>query len=178
MRPALRDVPSTKQGNAHNAMPDHERDYRPLLLGERKELRCKLTHHVAVERDPVRDPESIEDRKQCQRVFQRLSERFGSFDQQTCPLRSRLSFRRRKPFDMDEWGYERDLKLDLLTTQGWRARQGLNLTEGMRELLYGFNHRRARQRSLSRCAPQRRSFLDQARLGAVTRQQFRLGFGD
>jgi hypothetical protein len=29
-----------------------------------------------------------------QRVFRRLSERLGLFDQQTCPLRSRLGFRR------------------------------------------------------------------------------------
>ena len=110
-------------------MPDHERDCRPLLLGERQELRRKLARRVAVERDNVRDPEAVEDREQQQRVFGRLSERFGLFDQQTCPFRSRLSFRRSIPFDMHEWGYERDLKLDLLATQRGRGGQGRDLVE-------------------------------------------------
>ena len=78
---------------------------RPLLLGERQELRRKLTHYVAVERHVVRDPEAVEDREQQQRVFGRLSERFSLFDQQTCSLRSRLGFRRCIPFDMDERRY-------------------------------------------------------------------------
>ena len=75
-------------------MPNHERNGRPLLLGERQELRRKLAHHVAVERHIVRDPEAEEDRKQQQRVFGRFAQRFSLFDQQTCPLRSRLGFRR------------------------------------------------------------------------------------
>ena len=81
-------------------MPDHQRDGRPLLLGERQELRRKLAHRVAIERDIVRDPEAVEDREQQQRVFGRLSERFSLLDQQTCPLYSCLGFRRRVPFDM------------------------------------------------------------------------------
>ena len=56
-------------------MPDHERDRRPLLLGERQKLRRKLAHDVAVECHKVRDPETVEDREQQQRVFGRLSER-------------------------------------------------------------------------------------------------------
>ena len=103
MRSPLRDVSRIRQGDAHEAMPDHERDCRPLLLGERQELRRKLAHHVAVERHIVRDPEAVEDREQQQRVFGRLSERFSLFDQQTCLLHSRLGFRRGIPFDMDEW---------------------------------------------------------------------------
>ena len=94
MRSAFRDVSRMQQGHAHEAMPDHERDCRPLLLGERQELRRKLAHHIAVERHIVRDPEAVEDREQQQRVFGRLSERFSLFDQQTRPLRSRLGFRR------------------------------------------------------------------------------------
>ena len=123
MRPALRDVSRHQQGDTHQAMPDHERDCRPLLLGERQELRRKLAHLVAIERHIVRDPEAIEDREQQQRVFGRLAERFSLFDQQACPLRSRLGFRRRITFDMDERGYERDLKLDLLrdAAREWRA---------------------------------------------------------
>ena len=73
MRPAFRDVPRTQQGNTHEAMPDHERDRRSLLLGKRQELRRKLAHHVAVERHVVRDPEAVEDREQQQRIFGRLS---------------------------------------------------------------------------------------------------------
>ena len=76
MRSPLRDVPCTRQGSAHEAMPDDERHGRPLLLGERQELGRKLAHHVAVERHIVRDPEAVEDRKQQQWVFGRLSERF------------------------------------------------------------------------------------------------------
>ena len=79
---------------------------------------------VAVESHKVRDPKAVEHREQQQRIFGRLSERFSLFDQQTCPLRSGLGFRRGKPFDMDEWGYERDLKLDLLrdAALAWQAR--------------------------------------------------------
>ena len=55
-------------------MPDHERDCRSLLLGERQEVRRKIAQNVAVERHIVRDPEAVEDREQQQRVFGRLSE--------------------------------------------------------------------------------------------------------
>ena len=103
-------------------MPDHERHRRPLLLCERQELRRKLAHHVAVERHKVRDPEAVKDREQQQRIFGRLSERFSLFDQQACPLDSRLGFRRRIAFDMDEGVMQRDLKLDLFATQGGRCR--------------------------------------------------------
>ena len=87
MRSAFRDVSRKQQGNAHEAMPDHERDCRALFLGERQELRRKIAHHVAIERHEVRDPEAIEDREQQQRVFGRLSERFSLLDQQTRLLR-------------------------------------------------------------------------------------------
>ena len=42
MRSSFRDIPSVKQGKAYEAMPDHERDCRPLLLGERQGLHRKL----------------------------------------------------------------------------------------------------------------------------------------
>ena len=80
MYPGLRDAPRTRQGSAHEAMPYHERGCRPLLLGERQELCCKLERHVAVECDKVGDPEAEEDREQQQRIFGRLSERFRLFD--------------------------------------------------------------------------------------------------
>ena len=58
------------------------------------------SRNVAIERHKVRDPEAVEDRKQQQRVFGRLSERFSLFDQQTCPLHCRLGFRCSISFDM------------------------------------------------------------------------------
>ncbi len=70
------------------------------------------------------------------------------------------------------------MKLDLLAAQrggGWQDR---NLGKRTRELLCGFNQRRALQRALSRTGPQARSLLDLPSLGAVTRQQLRLALGD
>jgi hypothetical protein len=46
---------------------------------------------------------------------------------------------------MDEWGDERDLKLDLLATQRRRAGQGRDLIERACELLNGLKQRRALQ---------------------------------
>ena len=122
----------------------------------------------------VRDPEAVEDREQQQGIFGRLSERFGLFDQQTCPLRSRLGFRCGKPFDMEEWGYERDLKLDLLATQRGSGRQGRDLVQGSGELRRGFNQRRALQRPLSRLRPPFDGRFGEARLAEVMCQQLGL----
>src|SRR5215471_17824447 len=105
-------------------MPDHERDCRPLLFPERQELRREIATHITVEGHKVRYPESVKDREQQQRVFERLSEGFSLFDQQAGMLRCRLGFGGGIAFDMDEWGDERDLKLDLLTTQRRGAGQG------------------------------------------------------
>ena len=67
----------------HDAMPDHERSTVALCFSrERQELRRKLAHNIAIERDVIRDPEAVEDRKQQQRIFGRLAERFSLFDQQ------------------------------------------------------------------------------------------------
>ena len=131
-------------------MPDHE---RLLLLGERQELRREITTDVAVERRGGRGPGAVEEVEREQRVFKRLSQRFSLFHQQTCLRRSGLRFRRSKPFDMDEWGYDRDLELDLLATQRGRAGQRCDLVQGSAELRLCFNQRRAFQRPLSRLAP-------------------------
>ena len=40
---------------------------------------------------------------------------------------------------MNEWGYERDLKLDLLAAQRRGGREGRDLRKRPRQLLYGFN---------------------------------------
>ena len=58
------------------------------------------------------------------------------------------------------------------------AGKARNLVEGPRELSYGLDQRRARQGPLSRLAPQARGLLDQPSLGAVTRQQLGLAFGN
>src|SRR5215471_14220166 len=79
---------------------------------------------------------------------------------------------------MHEGGYERDLKPNLLASELGSGRQGLDLGKRTSELLCGFNQRRALQRPLSRSAPEARGLLDQAGLGAVTRQQLRLTLGD
>src|ERR1700720_3018132 len=101
-------------------MPSHERNCRPLLLRQRQELRREIATGIAIECPHVRYKEGPEDREQQQRIFGRLSQRFGLLDQQTCLLRSRLGFGGGIAFDVDEWSYERDLKLDLLATQGPR----------------------------------------------------------
>jgi len=53
MRSPFRGVARKRQGNAHKAMPGHERNGRLLFLSEGQILRSKLTHHIAVERDVV-----------------------------------------------------------------------------------------------------------------------------
>src|SRR6266567_5947274 len=159
-------------------MRHHEWPRRPLLICESQEFDSKLTHHVAVERDKIRDPKAVKNREQQHWIFRRLSERFSLFDQQSCPLNSRPGFRRRVAADMEEWGYECNLKLDFFTTQGGRWGQGCDLVERTPELFRGFDQRRALRRPQSGFAPQRRGFFDLPRLGAVTRQELGLVLGD
>jgi hypothetical protein len=54
------------------------------------DLRGALAHYIAVERCNVRAKQSVESRKQQQRILGRLAKCFRLFDQQTCPLRDRL----------------------------------------------------------------------------------------
>jgi hypothetical protein len=112
-----------------------------LVLCECQELRREVTTDIAVERDIVRDPKAVENREQQERVFGRLSQRVGLFNQQMCLFRSRLRFGRGISFNMDEWRYECDLKFDLLATQRGCCGQGSNLVETMGELSYGFDQR-------------------------------------
>jgi hypothetical protein len=163
---AFRDISRNQQGKAHKAVPNHQRGCCPLLSSERQELGRKLAHHVAVKRHVIRHPEAVEHGEQQQWVFRRLSKRFSLFDQQTCPLHGCLGFLGGIAFDREEWGYERDLKLDLFATQRGRGGQGRNLVERKRDLLYGFNQCRALRRPLSRFAPQPSGFLDLPGLGA------------
>src|SRR5215831_3411384 len=178
MRSPVYDVPCMQQGQAHEAMPHHEWPRRFLLICEGQEFDSKLTHHVTVECDKVRDPKAVKNREQQQWIFRWLSERFSLLDQQTCPLHGRPGFRRCVAVDMEEWGYECNLKLDFFATQGGRRGQGRDLVERTPELFRGFDQRRALRRPQSGFAPQRRGFLDLPRLGAVTRQQLGLVLGD
>jgi hypothetical protein len=57
----LRDGPRQQQGNAHDAMSDHERDRCSLLVGECEELRRKIAYDVTIERSAVSDPNTVED---------------------------------------------------------------------------------------------------------------------
>jgi hypothetical protein len=87
----------------------------------------------------------VESRKQQQRILGRLAKCFHLFDQQTCPLRGGLGFRRGKPFDMLEWIYQCNLKFDFSATKRRRGGQRRDLSKGTCELLDGLNQRRALQ---------------------------------
>src|SRR5262249_39704162 len=110
-------------------MRNHERYCRSLLVGERQKLRREASQIVAVEAHKVPDPEPIEDREQQQRVFGRLSERFGLFDMRACPIKGSFSIGRRIAFGMHQTVRKRDLELDLLTAQVCRTGQARNLAK-------------------------------------------------
>ena len=69
---AFRDVP--RRHYPHHAMPNHQRDCRPLLLRERQELRREIAMDIAIECHKVHGKEGVEDQEQQQRVFGRLSQ--------------------------------------------------------------------------------------------------------
>ena len=91
-----------------------------MLICEGEELDSKLTHHVAVELQGSH-PQAVKYGEQQQWIFGRLPERFSLFDQQTGLLNSSPSVRRRIAADIEEWGYECNLKLDFFLTQGGRG---------------------------------------------------------
>ena len=69
-------------------------------------------------------------------------------------------------------------KLDLLPAQLGRAGQCRELIKSPGELRHSLYQRRPRQRPLSGFAPQACGLLDQPSLGAMTRQQLWLVFGN
>ena len=85
----------------------------------------------------------MESRIQQQRILGRLAECFRLVDQQTRPLRGRLGFRRGLPFDMHEWVYQCNLKLDFFATKRRGGGQCRDLSKRTCELLDGLNQRRA-----------------------------------
>jgi hypothetical protein len=139
LRSACGDVAGGQQGNAHDPMSNDEWTSGLFRLGEFQEFPRELAHCVAIERHIVCHPESVQHRQQQQGILERLAERSCLFNQQLCPFHGSLGFRRGIAFDMEEWGYERDLKLDLIATQRRRARQAGNLGEGTSQLLHGFD---------------------------------------
>ena len=50
MRSTFCEFSREQQGRAHDAMPEHQRDGRPSLLGEFQEPRCYVATGIAVER--------------------------------------------------------------------------------------------------------------------------------
>jgi hypothetical protein len=62
-------------------MSYHRRRSRSLLRRKSQKLLREIAADIALERHEVRDPETIENRKQQQRVLRWLSSRFGLLDQ-------------------------------------------------------------------------------------------------
>src|SRR5450631_3518582 len=124
-------------------MPAHERDLGSLFLGKRQDTRGTLARQVAIKPCNVRLPQTVESRKQQQRILGRLTKCFSLFDQQDRPLRGGPGFRGGLPSDILEWVYQCNLKLDFFTTKRRHAGQGRNLSKRTCELLEGLNQRRA-----------------------------------
>src|SRR5712664_773487 len=101
-----------------------------------------LACQIAAKPCNVRLPQTVESRKQQQRILGRLTECFSLFYQQKRPLRGGPGFWGGLPFDILEWVYQCNLKLDFFTTKRRRAGQGRNLSKRTCELLEGFNQRR------------------------------------
>src|SRR6516165_9999460 len=139
---AFREVSREQQESTQEEMPGRKRDPSSLFLGKRQVLCGALARYVAVERYNVRASQTEESHKRQQRILGRLPECFSLFDQQTCPLRGRLGFRRGMPFDMLKWVYECKLKANLFATKRRRAGQGRDLFKRTCELLDGLNQRR------------------------------------
>src|SRR5262249_17685063 len=118
------------QGGAHEAMPNHKRNCRSLLFGERHKLRREVTQSVAIERDIISDPKTVNDCKQEQWVLGRFSQVLRLLYILARLSKGSLSIRRRIPFSMHECVRKRDLKLDLLATQGCSTGQRCNLRKG------------------------------------------------
>jgi hypothetical protein len=64
MHAALRDVSRVKQGGAHVAMPDHERNRSAPFLGECQEMSCEVETDVGIKGQNVCRPDAEEDGEQ------------------------------------------------------------------------------------------------------------------
>src|SRR5689334_14823295 len=136
-----------------------------------------LARHIAAKPGNVRLPQTVESRKQQQRILGRLTKRFSFFDQQKSPFRGSPGFWGGLSFDILERVYQRNLKLDFFTAKRRLAGQRRNLSKRACELLEGFNQRRPLYRSQCCFAPQPGGLVDQASLGVVPRQQVRVSLG-
>ena len=100
-------------------MRGNEEDGRPLLLGERKELRRNLVHKVAVERYVGIGPEAKEHRKPQQLDRRETSPSCSAlFHQLARPGETPLSSRAPRGPYVDQSVSEPDLSLDPLADQG------------------------------------------------------------
>src|SRR5579871_3731349 len=86
--PSFGDVPTHKERTRDHPMPDRESKSLVSLIRERKELSCEVERDLAVECGKVPNPDAVEDRKQCQRVF-------GSLTKRLCPLDENARFFKR-----------------------------------------------------------------------------------
>src|SRR5262249_39135534 len=123
----------------------HERNPRALLLGECQEPRREVAANITIKCLNVRDPETVEDREEQQRLFGRLSEGPRSLDEQACLIERSLSLRGRIAFGVHQSVHERDLKLYLLAAQDGRTGQGRNLSKRAIQLSRRLYERRTRQ---------------------------------
>jgi hypothetical protein len=156
MRSPIDDVPCMQQGQAHEACPIMVA-LSPFAYPQSQEVDSKLTHHVAVECYKVRDPEAVKNREQQQWIFRRLS------SASACSISRRARstaawFPAPRNHDVEEWGYECNLKLDFFATQSGRSGSRSRFGQRTPELFRGFDQRRALRRPQSGFAPQRRGF--------------------
>ena len=92
MRSAFRNVSRIQQGMPIRRCPIMSGTVAPCFSASARNCAAS-SRTMSPLNATVRDPEAVENREQQQRVFGRLSERFGLLDQQTCPFRRRLGFR-------------------------------------------------------------------------------------
>ena len=142
-------------------MPNHQRVPSHLLLGK-SPRNCAASSRITIspsERHEVRHPERRRGPKTAAmgpRVARRA--RFRLFNQQACPLRRRLGFRRSIALDVHERQFA-SAGPEALSAQ--RRSAGVpgkrrDLIEGACELFCGFEQRRAVERSRWPALPHRR----------------------
>jgi hypothetical protein len=140
----FREASRVRQGTSHGAMPEHVRNLPSLFLGKGQDLRGALARYVAVERYHAGAKQSGQAENSSSGSSGGSPSASACSISMTRPLCDRLGFRRGLPFDMLEWIYQCNMKVDFFATKRWRAGQGRDLIKCMRELLDGLDQRGAR----------------------------------
>ena len=123
-------------------MPNHERDCRSLLLGERQELRRNFAQSVAIKRHKFAIQKPYRTENNNSGSSGGSPERFSLFDQQMCTLDSRLGFRRRVSFDVDQRLMSATWSL-ICSRRNAAVPGNAASVQSARELFDGFDQRRA-----------------------------------